>query len=1190
MAILDLSLSEAIWQFFSRNDGKRDGDTFEELVEIILNRRIGVPWLDGILESWERTPGSHDQSRDFILRRLDGEAWAECKNYKKSPSRHIVSATLAMATVKRVRTILLFSPEPFNRPALAFFSSFQEVNDINIHAYHGDTLLWLVADNAELIQARFPEVSGLLQRERARLPTPQKINVVVRVSKDIDDDERLGRNPEPLGAGGVSFLPQGRCVEIYQGQLVALDVYITNHDPLNDMIGKLEIIMPERSTLTLLSSAQGAAAHGSRVDVKRASFKWVRYLLRASAGRVNGQLPKITFTADTAYESATSDTLVVTQRMAAVFVGGERGAMKRAAAILSGARNRTVFLVVHGKSGVGKTRQLQEMREPFITTGRLVHTIDCEEAGIRSFRHFARLIFRKITPGYVQEHPQTLCEVSVPNSQLAVGRPQRLAELLDAEDGEEPDIEEMADLFEAVLSVVRRPRAFMIDNLQSLPQAGINFLRALDERDIRSAVAPLFAVTVNEEQAGQGSASRAFLNDMLTRGVVWSDRSGETPRYVTFPLTDFTAGEIEWFINDHFAVKHGKPFSMRYPNLMRELTRDVVKRPLFIEQFLNYLSDIDAIEWDGETGLMTVLHEERLQEAIQRAYIGTSLEQLLTKRWTLISAGMKPGERANFRLFALLGSIDLDHLRDFGIPSGQKTDWVLRGLARVDDGRLSFYHGQLRRFFFDLFQFSESDIKENATCFRRVVTRSDAAGLTAHYPLAYFTAKASLKPLALNDRRSVVPQVRNDGPDHGLALFLRRVFKSTLAALQAGPILGEDIDLLRWTAERTRHDVRYDVGIAQYDKGRERLSALIGRCDDSAARAAFVCFAIANANSYFTGHRDREALLGLDEAQYHVRQHPQTFPNSLLSHLADRRCVALKSLNRLPEAGRAGREALRLAKRSDDAERAARLVFAYIDIGNIFQNGHALIPSTTFTRAGKSRVRNALYYWAKAREIFLQNPKSAAYDADTGPMVELYHIQSRLLVRDLDGLADLMDEQIRECRRRNRAFFGVKHLLLKCIASLQHPTLFSAGSPPVDLALETVQWAIGHDVRRYIWMARYMEAKVLLASGQYDNARKSFLAAAKALHGVATHQGIEEYHYHFYDDLVLAARTFGWNILGDTLDLLRSPMLRQRIRNVFDLDEPGFARLTASYKGTARFCVGDDSPYPSLRNRNLPYP
>lgn len=1191
MASIEPKSFGIIWEPFCKDDGTRDGDSFEDLIEMILENCIGVPWLDGIFEPWARTPRSHDLSRDFILIRLDGEAWAECKNHKASPSRHVVSTTLAMATVQGVRSILLFSAEAFNKPAISFFSHFQDANDIAIHAYHGETLLSLIADNVGVVENRFPEMTRLLLRERHRLPATNEIDVTVRISQDVDDDERLDRELDQQRANGIPSLRGKRHLEIYQGQLIVLDVYVTNQDPILDMSGELKITMPRRSSLTPLGAAREAMLHGQELNIRRAGFRWVRYLFRAGDAQTRGRFPKVTFSGRRPYEPVITDTLTVGRRMAAVFIGGERQKMKSAVTLSAGARNRTVFLIVHGKSGVGKTRLLLEMREPLVTAGRLVHTVDCEEVGIRGLRQFARFIFRKITPLHVAEYPDVLRRAAVPNPRHADQRPRVLADLLNTESGEAPEIDALADLFEAVLSVVRRPRAFLIDNLQSLPRNCVDFLRALDERDIRSANAPLFAIAVNEEQAGQGSASRAFLTDMLARGALWSAQSDDAPKYVTFPLTDFTSGEVEEFINNHLTTKNGKLFSHQYPSLMRELNRDVVKRPLFVEQFLSYLNEINAVEWDGSTGLMSVSNEKKFQEAIRQAYIGSNLRELLTKRWELISAEMKAAEKRSFRLFSLLGSIELGHLKIFGIPYTHKTDWLLRGIARVDDGRLVFHHGQLRRFFFEAFRFSENDILENVKCFQRVVERCDASDLSARYPIAYLTAKASLKVLDDEELRIADQQVRNDGPEHGLELFLQSLFRNLLAGMRAGRLSARDIDLLRRTAERTRHDVRYDVGIARYDEGRALLSTLIERSDEMPARLAFVRFAIANANSYFTGHGDREALTVLDEVRRLVRPWPTDFPASLLSQLEDRRCVALKSLDQPTEAAQAGRKALRFAKRSHDTERAARLVFAYIDIGNIFQNGHAPTLENTPASRGKTRVHNAVYYWERARSVFVNNPVSTGYDADTRPMVELYHVQSKLWAGDVIGLADLMDEQIRDCRRKNRAFFGVKHLLLKCIASLQHPELFSNGAPPVDLALEATQWALGHDVRRYIWMTRYMEAKVFLAAERHDNARKSFLAAATGLNLAATHRSIEEYHYHFFDDLALASRSYEWSgVIDRTLELVRSPMLRQRLRTVRDMDRSDFSRFAISYRPTARFHIDTNSPFANLRNRNLPSP
>ena len=112
-------LTEYYWEDFKKvvktkngeNKIIQDGKKFESLIEMLLKLLYGNENVN-----WEKTKDTHDGNKDFLGKRSDGTyIWAECKNYKEKISLKVIAPTLVMAEINDIHDILIFSYSALNQ-------------------------------------------------------------------------------------------------------------------------------------------------------------------------------------------------------------------------------------------------------------------------------------------------------------------------------------------------------------------------------------------------------------------------------------------------------------------------------------------------------------------------------------------------------------------------------------------------------------------------------------------------------------------------------------------------------------------------------------------------------------------------------------------------------------------------------------------------------------------------------------------------------------------------------------------------------------------------------------------------------------------------------------------------------------------------------------------------------------------
>ena len=159
-------LNENYWNKYKcfKNDKLiRDGIKFEDLIEQLLQLEYG--------QRWKRTNKTHDDNRDFYLIDKDLLKWAECKNYEETIAMSTIAPTLVMAQIYDVSKIIFFSYSKINQKAQTKLYSFAEKTGKGIQIYDAGLLDGLIIKHRSLLSPRFkPEKEMIIIDYDEKLP------------------------------------------------------------------------------------------------------------------------------------------------------------------------------------------------------------------------------------------------------------------------------------------------------------------------------------------------------------------------------------------------------------------------------------------------------------------------------------------------------------------------------------------------------------------------------------------------------------------------------------------------------------------------------------------------------------------------------------------------------------------------------------------------------------------------------------------------------------------------------------------------------------------------------------------------------------------------------------------------------------------------------------------------------------
>lgn len=1121
-------LTSEHWKQFERGTPK--GIAFENLVQRLLPKLIPGRWI--------RTQPSWDRARDFWRRHDSKTIAAECKFYRDPISLKVLSNTLVMAIVDDLARILFFSHSRLNHNTLSHLAAYSEQTGKKIEVYDDEKLESLILDTPAALRL-FPRF-----RKHRAYTFDRALILTEHVSRDPD--------VEYLDIAADDAADETRSVSAELYETVALDIFLTNNT--------LEAI---EGTITVdESTANGATLLLDR-DVRRARFRIPFKIPRAGlfSRRLYFKIMKPGATVPLPKYSILTSGLVlrdlrvrkpleVPALLRPPLIGRLYNAIQRNVRRLVSARDTAISVALHGASGTGKSRLLDELRDDFVAVGYTVYRFRGENTGVTTFDEVLRKYVAKryrlpLSPATEEQGRQS--------PRRALGSPLVHRILYDA--NYQPS-NHFAECRELVFSSLQDTKtAFFIDDLQSFDDTTVTFLNELVSRGDGTGSRTALVFTVNTDLTAKGSSCMRLLErlDGLRRGA-----GRDAARVMVESIAGFSKPDAKSYLDHCFAVPGTPPsqrFTVRYPETADLFLEHVPLNPLFIEQFLRFLLQADIIGRDGDA--LEVLDPGAFNDTLRHA-VPHDLSVLLDRRWNFVRGKVGAAGQGFIDLLALFVYLPLSVAVRWRVP--QSLLYRLRdyGFVRMDDRNMVVFYHQL---FFRYFK--QVEPAHDRAWARRVLGRFDRT-LQKEYPAQYLLVLERTRPLESADVRYAIETVERD------AAALEYLTEFSNALLRAtsecdGRDRGRLLNALRMTGQRVKSRTGFGRAFDILRRtGQSELSRpeLYRRHGDAFMRLALSC-----ANIHVTVREDYGAAAILQDALSRFDDFRFKEPrgrSEILCAILDRLCVAMRSLSQREEALHVGRQA-------EVEAIAARLphmrMQAHIDMGYVYYG--RLVDR-----------EDLLKQWSTALSIM---PAEKIPPAPvTGPNVWRYHNVHVLALRGkFDEAADAVAAATARATRELDTFHLVKLLAMEVVVALMRERQVDYA----DLELTTdriVDLCIRHDARQTYWVGLHARAKVAERRRDSVVMGTATSAAFRQLMAFAgKHPEMQERYHEPMLDLAIMARKARIDLPPEQVAQITTIGVRSEIETVLRSTDAAFRAYRRHFRPLSTYHDGRfDLPCP----------
>lgn len=351
-------LSTDYWNKFKKVDAEskktvRDGLMFEDLVEELLQQRF--PYGE-----WHRTKKSHDDNRDFYLTNAMESIWAECKNFSGNISLKVIAPTLIMARIYSVNRILFFSYSKINKKTREKLALYAEKTNSEISIYDDRLLDELILAAQDTLSSKFkPNRGDICDDEQ----TGRDFDVNFYIIRDIifgaiADDEIMHTYDSVEILDRFSPFEVVIYVDIPDNRGTAEISVTIPHIDNNEWFENLHPMMEKDENIRLTTMSQNIC---------------IRIPLKPIVSAESVSLPQISVRVncngkDKIFNSPNSRARLLWNNEIELTGNEYRNCVRDFNDALIG-RSRFCCLALQGKSGVGKTRLLREMRDKLIVNG-----------------------------------------------------------------------------------------------------------------------------------------------------------------------------------------------------------------------------------------------------------------------------------------------------------------------------------------------------------------------------------------------------------------------------------------------------------------------------------------------------------------------------------------------------------------------------------------------------------------------------------------------------------------------------------------------------------------------------------------------------------------------------------------------------------------------------------------------------
>jgi hypothetical protein len=409
--------------------------------------------------------------------------------------------------------------------------------------------------------------------------------------------------------------------------------------------------------------------------------------------------------------------------------------------------NRIHTSIISGKSGVGKSRSMEESINILHEENFQICKLDGKENRCNSFNSFAINILTQLwrLPNpeiFLEEKCNEECNKNFHDIIEFCLAPERIV----------PD-----DVFQKTCQlvkdgIIKQTRvAIFIDNVQSLDKKSIALLREMVNQTGKFGQISIF-LTFNTEEFIYSKEAASFYKNI--------SEELKDSNALLFELEDFTDAEVNLFIDQHLKYI-GDDFSVMRPELIKLIKKNILNRPLDLYLFFKLLHSEGIAKL--EEGIFSISDFSEFNTAL----LGINKETygILNKRFAILESDSEAIDILHIlRYWGDIGISTLTDTLNFDID---KIDSLLEEcwLKKLSNGKIGFYHPKIERFIIEKQNFNK----------KRLLEKLESFDGFHNQPLIKFILNSSKKEL-LTEAIEAIAKINTDIPNPRNKMYATSVY------------------------------------------------------------------------------------------------------------------------------------------------------------------------------------------------------------------------------------------------------------------------------------------------------------------------------------------------------------------------------------------------------------------------------
>ena len=774
------SISEETWeQVFVGLDNRAKGLKFEKIMGDVLAARFGP-------DIWARTLESHDKGRDYEVVIGGNKYWAECKAHEKNLSYHILSPHLIMARIHKVNVFLIFSLSPLNKNAVPIIANFQRSSKEKILCYDGDSLDQLILSNKKLFYSIFGKQTNV------PISLSSYFDVYTSYSTDAwiqprDDDFSL-----------LAPTSEEKHIELKNHSIIRLDLAFKHTGEQQEMLEisassetknayQISFITDDSDDKHSASEVASNPIHSNSLSVElvQNGLTHCIAMFKPTYTSQTHPLPQLEIRSratDQDVKKTVKGTVTISNLYQINIIGVKSNNIIRAVKSDIMTARAPKFHLIHGASGVGKSRILEEIATQAVSSNYKIRIFDLEYSNAdkswTTIRNVLDTFFD--LPGLHDIN-------NMPDEDHWDDSLKPYWRHIKENAGTKLKWKNIENLVDAALKAAQDCRILLIiDNLQYANNGLVEFLQGVWDK-IEHATT--YRIQVVASYNTDMSVSNTAPSEMFEWLKLKAGNQSMSQTVTVSELPQFTSAEVEDFVSTCITGKSQSEQSQGIHKRIIDIIKQKVEpKPLNLWQSMFYLIDGEVLVWNGENLSLQDLEQRSLLSHLND--LPETLVGLLKVRW---NTNIKLAEK-------VFGSSAKDKLRTavavgFTLNQSQQQEWHRFGVNKEEinfltsAGFLTRDSGAIIKFFHQqLFHFFASEVLKYPRKILSAVRRNLNIETTdRHRYQQYFLISRALDDVSEVTLHTIVDRAEMDGitEEYGKA-FSKELSEAVIAAKGVG--------------------------------------------------------------------------------------------------------------------------------------------------------------------------------------------------------------------------------------------------------------------------------------------------------------------------------------------------------------------------------------------------------------------